>query len=94
METLDADQIKSLFENGVMPEPNVVVDNGEIPVVTGGENTNAASDSDVKVNINSKPEEENETEPDSYEESKEKANKREDDDNDSTSPIDDVKKPE
>src|SRR5699024_701364 len=49
VETLDADQIKSLFENGVMPEPNVVVDNGEIPVVTDGENTHVSSDSEVKV---------------------------------------------
>lgn len=94
VETLDAEQIKSLFENGVMPEPNVVADNGEIAVVTDGAHTQVSSDSEVKVNINSKPEEEKETEPDSYEESKEKVNKREDDDNDSTSPIDDVKKPE
>ncbi|MBM7573172.1 ATP-dependent zinc metalloprotease FtsH [Aquibacillus albus] len=51
VETLDAKQIKSLFEDGVMPEPKVV-EADEQPKTEG------TSDKDVKVNIQTRSEEE------------------------------------
>ncbi|GAA0439447.1 ATP-dependent zinc metalloprotease FtsH [Lentibacillus halophilus] len=83
VETLDKGQIKSLFEDGVLPEPE-----------TSNDKTSSSSDSDMKVNINSKNNEE--TTPESYEEAKQKAEEKrqekyeeEDDDNTSESSSDD-----
>src|SRR5690625_1161039 len=101
VETLDAEQIKSLFEKGVMPETEEDddADSTEVTDSVDEQDTDATVDADtsepeVKVNITSKSEDD-ETEPDSYEDSKEKKNKPKDDENDDSSdPIDDVKKPE
>ncbi|UFU01491.1 ATP-dependent zinc metalloprotease FtsH (plasmid) [Radiobacillus kanasensis] len=53
VETLDAKQIKSLFENGTMPEKEVVAEQ----VNPDTEEEGTSSDKDVKVNIQSKEEE-------------------------------------
>ncbi|HLS08087.1 ATP-dependent zinc metalloprotease FtsH [Lentibacillus sp.] len=67
VETLDRKQIKSLFEDGVLPEPE------EDDKEASGDTT-SESDEDVKVNIQSKDKEE--PEPESHEEAKSKAEKK------------------
>src|SRR5690625_2529705 len=69
VETLDAAQIKSLFEDGVMPA-ELEIEDAEIVKDT--------SDNDVKVNISSQDEEEPAV--DTYEEIKKKANESLDED--------------
>ncbi|WP_217588306.1 ATP-dependent zinc metalloprotease FtsH [Lentibacillus saliphilus] len=59
VETLDAKQIKSLFDDGVLPEPEV--EEEEVAEIVSG-------DGDVKVNIKSK-----DNKPETFEEAKEKA---------------------
>ncbi|MDX8047712.1 ATP-dependent zinc metalloprotease FtsH [Gracilibacillus sp. S3-1-1] len=64
VETLDAGQIKSLFEDGVLPDPVVSEQDGkETPSETISEakttNDESVSDSDVKVNIQSNDKEDN-----------------------------------
>src|SRR5690625_1869592 len=90
VETLDARQITSLFEKGVMPEPAVVeADDGDSDQSSDKEEVDASYDQEVKVNITYK---EDETEPDAYEVSKEKANKRkeeEKDEEDNSSDVED-----
>ncbi|WP_077329981.1 ATP-dependent zinc metalloprotease FtsH [Virgibacillus siamensis] len=65
VETLDAKQIKSLFEDGVLPEP--AEDQTEQRKV-------ADDEKDVKVNINSK--QDADAEPETYEEAKKKAEEK------------------
>ncbi|WP_284140735.1 MULTISPECIES: ATP-dependent zinc metalloprotease FtsH [unclassified Virgibacillus] len=67
VETLDAKQIKSLFEDGVLPEPEEAEEEkqGDKP----------APASDVKVTIKSKDDESLES-PESFEEAKERANEK------------------
>ncbi|WP_182201779.1 ATP-dependent zinc metalloprotease FtsH [Paraliobacillus salinarum] len=60
VETLDASQIKSLFEEGVMPEPVVSEQDGKAPEPTV--ETDESSNQDVKVNIQSKSSDEKTTE--------------------------------
>ncbi|GGM36440.1 ATP-dependent zinc metalloprotease FtsH [Paraliobacillus quinghaiensis] len=55
VETLDASQIKSLFEHGVLPDPVVSEQDGEGPLE---DKTQTAEQKDLKVNIQSKSEEE------------------------------------
>src|SRR5690625_1607858 len=62
VETLDAFQIKSLFEKGVLPDPEEVE-----------EYEQTSESKDLKVNIQSKKDDD---EPDTYEKSKEKADKK------------------
>ncbi|MGM8213026.1 ATP-dependent zinc metalloprotease FtsH [Virgibacillus sp. W0430] len=69
VETLDAEQIKSLFDKGIMPVQSVSEDTSE----TTSEDASQEAESDVKVNINSKEEAENKANPKSYEEVKQKA---------------------
>ncbi|GAA0609162.1 ATP-dependent zinc metalloprotease FtsH [Virgibacillus siamensis] len=66
VETLDAKQIRSLFEDGVLPEP----------AVDQTEQRNVSDDDadDVKVNINSKKDAD--AEPETYEEAKQKAEEK------------------
>lgn len=83
VETLDAHQIKSLFEKGVMPpeeeeedqtEGNTSQSKGESQDEKISESDNERpDDKDMKVNIHSK---EDEPEPDSYDEAKQKAEKK------------------
>lgn len=54
IETLDADQIKSLFETGSLPDPVVSEQDGTPPTE---EAATKEEQQDVKVNIHSKPEE-------------------------------------
>lgn len=54
IETLDADQIKSLFETGALPDPVVSEQDGTPPTE---EAATKEEQQDVKVNIHSKPEE-------------------------------------
>ncbi|CQR47453.1 ATP-dependent zinc metalloprotease FtsH [Paraliobacillus sp. PM-2] len=61
IETLDASQIKSLFEDGVLPDPVVSEQDGKEPSVE----TDTSSNQDVKVNIQSKTSDETTTESDS-----------------------------
>ncbi|MFZ3579248.1 ATP-dependent zinc metalloprotease FtsH [Virgibacillus sp. DJP39] len=63
VETLDAKQIKSLFEDGVLPEPV------EVEKTT---TSASAEDKDLVVNIQSKDED---TKPETFDEAKEKADK-------------------
>ncbi len=53
VETLDASEIKSLFEDGVMPEESEY----KLELAESKETTSSESNSDVKVNIQSKDEE-------------------------------------
>ena len=87
IETLDAEQIESLFEKGVMPE-KPVTETVETDKENDSEKDESTSDQEVKVNITSK---DDDTEPDSYEESKEKANTKKDEEDTAES---DEKKPE
>ncbi len=89
VETLDAEQIQSLFEKGVMPERPIAIEDGEAPVEAKSDELNSTTETDVKVNITSK----DEVDPDSYEESKQKANKQDDEEEDSSSGLD-GKRPE
>lgn len=68
IETLDKGQIKSLFEDGVLPEPE------EDDSPTAGITDSEKQDEDVKVNIQSKQGEE--AEPKSYEDAKSKAEEK------------------
>ena len=70
VETLNAEQIKSLFEDGVMPEEPEIED-AEIVA----DNT-STSDNDVKVNINYQEKEKDDVAPDSYEATKKKAEEK------------------
>src|SRR5690625_81820 len=74
VETLDAAQIKSLFEDGVMPEE---------PEIEDAEIVKDTSDNDVKVNISSQDEEEPAAE--TYEDIKKKANESLDEDSEKDS---------
>ena len=79
VETLDAEQIKSLFEKGVMPEEDPDNEKNTDSVdgeVKSAETTpiSASEETDVKVNITSK---ESDVEPDSYEEAKAKKDAKE-----------------
>src|SRR5690625_4707678 len=74
VETLDAAQIKSLFEDGVMPEE---------PEIEEAEIVKDTSDNDVKVNISSQNEEEPAVE--TYEDIKKKANESLDEDSEEAS---------
>src|SRR5699024_6491812 len=83
VETLDAEEIKSLFEDGVMPEvkekdeqatEEKVVEKQEKP--TDLSDSKSDADSDVKVTIT--PKEDDEVKPDTFEEAKEKKNEKED----------------
>lgn len=69
VETLDAKQIKSLFEDGVLPEP-AEDQTEQRKVADDGDNE------DVKVNINSKKNEDADAEPETYEEAKQKAEEK------------------
>ncbi|SFD73490.1 membrane protease FtsH catalytic subunit [Lentibacillus persicus] len=87
IETLDKGQIKSLFEDGVLPEPV------ESDSPSGDQTDSGKQDDDVKVNIQPKSDEE--AEPESYEEAKTKAEEereQEDEDNQDTSSESDEKK--
>ncbi|TFJ92983.1 ATP-dependent zinc metalloprotease FtsH [Lentibacillus salicampi] len=92
VETLDRKQIKSLFEDGVLPEPE------EDDEPTTGNTTSANDDTneDVKVTIQSKDDEE--SDPDSYEEVKKRADEarkereKERKENEESSPDSDDKK--
>ncbi|WP_404450827.1 ATP-dependent zinc metalloprotease FtsH [Virgibacillus necropolis] len=64
VETLDAKQIKGLFEDGVLPEP---AEDVSIPTTTSTE-----EDKDLRVNIQSK---QDDATPETYEEAKEQADK-------------------
>ncbi|ALX49428.1 ATP-dependent zinc metalloprotease FtsH [Lentibacillus amyloliquefaciens] len=68
IETLDKGQIKSLFEDGVLPEPE------EDDSPAAGTTDSEKQDEDVKVNIQSKQGEE--AEPKSYEDAKSKAEEK------------------
>ncbi|WP_164670639.1 ATP-dependent zinc metalloprotease FtsH [Virgibacillus doumboii] len=70
VETLDKTQIKSLFEDGVLPEP--VEDEEEEKTVSESDETD--EDKDVKVNIQSKKDEVDT--PESYEEAKKRAEEK------------------
>lgn len=68
VETLDKEQIKSLFDDGVLPEPK------EEEERTVSESEEPAEDSDVKVNIQSKKDEDDT--PETYEEAKQRAEEK------------------
>ncbi|MFC4558572.1 ATP-dependent zinc metalloprotease FtsH [Virgibacillus kekensis] len=75
VETLDAKQIKGLFENGKLPEPEELEEEEETdkaPTTKAEEHT-SSDDKDMRVNIQSK---EDEVEPESFEEAKRKAEER------------------
>ncbi len=67
VETLDASEIKSLFENGVMPEESEY----KLELAEKKDETSSESNSDVKVNIQSKDEEKKESEEDSKQDEEE-----------------------
>lgn len=73
-ETLDAEQIKSLFEDGVMPEVSYEKSSSdEEDQDENDHSTLTNEDNEVKVNISAK--QDDETTPDSYEEAKDKVTK-------------------
>src|SRR5690625_4142464 len=84
VETLDAEQIKSLFETGEMPErdsveemdQSVELDHHEEQETSTTNGSSPSANQKVKVNIHGKQDED--ITPDSYEESKEKAEPNED----------------
>src|SRR5690625_4210105 len=84
VETLDAEQIKSLFETGEMPErdsveemdQSVELDHHEEQETSTTNGSSPSANQKVKVNIHGKQDED--VTPDSYEESKEKAEPNED----------------
>ena len=80
IETLDAEQIKSLFETGEMPKQDIEEEVEQIPESTNEEVKEPSSEtsSEVKVNIHGK--QEGKITPDSYEESKSKVEPKEDSD--------------
>src|SRR5690625_2227872 len=80
IETLDAEQIKSLFETGEMPKQDSEEEVEQIPESANEEVKEPSSEpsSEVKVNIHGK--QEGNITPDSYEESKSKVEPKEDSD--------------
>jgi len=80
IETLDAEQIKSLFETGEMPKQDIEEEVEQIPESANEEVKEPSSEtsSEVKVNIHGK--QEGKITPDSYEESKSKVEPKEDSD--------------
>ncbi|MBO1004439.1 ATP-dependent zinc metalloprotease FtsH [Pseudogracilibacillus auburnensis] len=73
-ETLDAEQIKSLFEDGVMPEVSYKKSSSDQEDQDENDHsTSTNEDNEVKVNISAK--QDDETTPDSYEEAKDKVTK-------------------
>ena len=74
VETLDARQIKSLFEKGVMPSDDEdEEDRSDDEKTSESDGKSQVDDKDMKVNIHSK---EDEPEPDTYEETKQKAEEK------------------
>jgi len=67
VETLDAKQIKSLFEDGVLPEPETAEEKGKT-IETGDDKIKDTKDDDVRVTIKGK----DDTTPETYEEAKAK----------------------
>ncbi|WP_099158879.1 ATP-dependent zinc metalloprotease FtsH [Virgibacillus ndiopensis] len=67
VETLDAKQIKGLFENGELPDPEELEEDNN-------DSTNPEDDKNLRVNINSKKEDDDV--PETYEEAKEKAQQK------------------
>src|SRR5699024_7835176 len=80
VETLDADEIKSLFEDGVLPEKPEVIESSKLDEAEEAEKADEAQDD--KVNIQSKDEEEAK----SYEKVKEEVDQQHDD-NKKTTPV-------
>ncbi|SDQ04177.1 membrane protease FtsH catalytic subunit [Virgibacillus subterraneus] len=97
VETLDAKQIKGLFEDGVLPEPEE--DDNEaktVEVKEADETKSPEEDSDMKVNIQSKNDDD--VTPETFEEAKQKAEEKkksereeEKEDNDTNTSSDDKK---
>ncbi|MGP4109162.1 ATP-dependent zinc metalloprotease FtsH [Virgibacillus sp. L01] len=89
VETLDAKQIKGLFEDGVLPEPE------EEDKVTKAEEVKDANqandsdeDSDLKVNIQSKKDDD--VSPDNYEEAKQKAEEKREEEREEQEDVNDT----
>lgn len=91
VETLDAKQIKGLFDDGILPEPE------ELPVVDSSKKENSSTDEkDLRVNIQPK---QDDVKPESFDEAKEKADEElkedlYDDKSDETSTNDEENKKE
>ncbi|MFB4168676.1 ATP-dependent zinc metalloprotease FtsH [Virgibacillus sp. JSM 102003] len=90
VETLDAKQIKGLFEDGVLPEP--AEDDETVTKTEEVKEANQANaseeDSDLKVNIQSKKDDD--VSPDNYEEAKQKAEEKREEERDEQEDVNDA----